>query len=200
MFITLEGIDGCGKSTQAALLANLLAERRDVVRTREPGGWPEGGALRELLLHGGLCGSWTEVLLFVADRCEHASKVILPALRRGETVICERYNDSTLAYQCWGRGLDREKVEALIDWCGLPQPEVTLWFDLPVELALSRRTSRGGCDRFEAQELAFHRRIAQGFAELSRETGRIVRIDGAQSEADVTEQMVNALRQRGVQF
>ena len=105
MFITLEGIDGCGKSTQARLLCEALSARGTVVQTREPGGWEGGAELRSMVLGGSLKHPWSELFLFLLDRAEHAARVITPALEAGRHVVCERYHDSTLAYQVWGRGM-----------------------------------------------------------------------------------------------
>lgn len=199
MFITLEGIDGSGKSTQAERLEALLKSAgHKVRRTREPGDWSGGEALRSLLLTGTILHSWTEVLLFAADRCEHVSQVVAPALKRCETVICERYNDSTLVYQCWGRGLDRSQVESLLQWCRLPEPDLTFWLEIPPEMALDRRQNRGGDDRFEAERAEFHARLHRGFSQLAQEKRRIIPIDGTQCEERVTLALEEVLKQRGL--
>ena len=182
MFITLEGIDGCGKSTQARLLTEKLRSVRgedSVVWTKEPGGWPGGNHLRQILLEGSLCHPWTELFLFLADRCEHAQQVILPALSAGKIVVCERYNDSTMAYQSAGRGIGAEKIETLFRWSANPVPDLTFWIDLPAEKAYDRMVSRGTPDRLESEGISFLHRVRQGFlllAEQNRE--RIVAVDG----------------------
>lgn len=200
MFITIEGIDGCGKSTQAARLSDQFRRAgKKFLWTREPGGWNQGNALRSLLLGGNLAHPLTEIMLFMADRCEHAKQTIEPALAAGECVICERYNDSTRAYQCWGRGQDRKKLEDLIEWCGFPEPDLTLWLDIPVENAFARRASRGGTDRFEGEKTDFHRRVAEGFESLALEyADRFVRINASKSEERVEEQIRFELKRRRV--
>ncbi|MBR1672990.1 MAG: dTMP kinase, partial [Fretibacterium sp.] len=121
-FITLEGIDGCGKSTQASHLARWLEGRGwNVERTFEPGGWNGGRALRSLVLEGEVTGAETELLLFLADRSGHLASVVRPALAAGRAVLCERYSDSTWAYQVGGRGLDPVKVRGLMELCGFPE-------------------------------------------------------------------------------
>lgn len=182
MLITIEGIDGAGKTTLARhAVAALERAGREVVWTREPGDWSDGATMRELLLGGRLKNHLTEVLLFLADRCEHTAQTLLPALRQGAIVLCERYNDSTRAYQCWGRNVDRSRLESLIGWCGFPEPDLTLWLDIPVETALRRVAERGGRDGIESEASAFHFRVAQGFRALAREyPRRIVRLDATQ--------------------
>ncbi|MGI6075276.1 MAG: dTMP kinase [Pyramidobacter sp.] len=200
MFITIEGIDGCGKSTQAAFIAELLREKgKKVLWTHEPGDWSQGDALRSILLNGDLKNPMTEILLFLADRCEHVAQTIEPALSAGTWVVCERYSDSTRAYQCWGRGLDRRKLENLLNWCALPEPDLTLWLDLPPEEALRRRSERGGGDRIESEQRDFHRRVARGFRDLAGEYGhRFVRIDAGGAKAQTQLEIQDALRERGI--
>src|SRR5688572_12082172 len=140
MFVTFEGPEGSGKSTQVGLLARALEESGfEVVSTREPGGVPAAEKIREVVLHGALYPE-TEALLFLAARAEHARAVIRPALERGAVVLCDRFNDSTLAYQGYGLGLDIERLRDLCDFAaaGL-QPDLTLLLDLPVEAGLGRR-------------------------------------------------------------
>jgi len=179
IFITLEGGDGVGKTTQQALLAERLRqEDYDCLCTREP--W----VMRELLLHWDLLDPLAELLLYVADRAEHVSKVIAPALAAGRVVVCDRFTDSTLAYQGYGRGLNLEKIRQLNHWAtsGL-QPHLTLWLDLPPEVALARIGAR---DRLEQEHLEFHRRVHQGFQALAAaEPQRIVRIDAKGSLLEV---------------
>ena len=200
MFITLEGIDGCGKTTQARLLCrNMEALGKTCLLTREPGDWSEGALMREILLKGSIEHPLTEVLLFLADRCEHMSQVIEPALARGEVVLSDRYNDSTLAYQCWGRGVSRYDVERLFGVCGLRVPDATLWFDLSPEEALRRRGLRGSGDRIENAEAAFHRRVAEGFKALAAEfPRRFIRIDATPSVEAVALCVMQELSERGL--
>ena len=167
MFITLEGIDGCGKSTQARLLCEALSARGAVVQTREPGGWEGGAELRSMVLGGSLKHPWSELFLFLLDRAEHAARVITPALEAGKHVVCERYHDSTLAYQVWGRGMPFEPLRGAAELAGFPKPEATVLFDIEPELALSRVAKRGRPDAFESEGLAFMRRIAEGYRALA---------------------------------
>lgn len=184
-FISLEGSEGCGKSTQAEHLRAWLTDRGvEVLVTREPGGTPTGEAIRNILQHnasGEPISVHAEVLLFAASRAQHVAHVIRPALERGAWVICDRYVDSSLAYQAYGRDLS---VDLLLEintyavdgvW-----PERTLLFDLPVETALARVAGRGEePDRFEAEDLEFHRRVRDGYHRLAaRFRDRYVVLDG----------------------
>ncbi len=194
-FITLEGVEGCGKSTQARRLAQALrAAGRDVVATREPGGTPLADAVRAIFLdasHGGM-SPLTELLLVSAARADHVDRVIRPALERGASVVCDRFVDSTRAYQGGGRGLSREIVDAIESpaRAGL-LPAVTLLLDLPAEEGLARARRRhaaaAGPDdaptRFDEAEIAFHRRVRSAFLRLAgEEPGRLVVIDASGDE------------------
>lgn len=167
MFITFEGIDGCGKSTQALFLYEAIKERREVVLTKEPGGWDGGSSLRELVLGGGLKHRWSEAFLFMLDRAEHVAKVVQPAMAAGKTVICERYQDSTLAYQAWGRGMPFEALSGMARAACFPVPDVTLLFDIEPELALKRVAERGRPDAFENEGLRFMAKIREGYLSLA---------------------------------
>ena len=164
-FITFEGIDGAGKSSHVEWLAGRLRETGRTVRvTREPGGTPLGERLRELLL-GQAMHLETETLLMFAARREHLAQVIEPALAAGEWVVCDRFTDATHAYQGGGRGLDRARIQILENWVhGTLQPDLTLLFDLPLEVARERiaLTSRS-LDRFEQEKADFHRRVRQAY-------------------------------------
>ncbi len=201
MFITLEGVDGSGKSTQAGLLAERLKKRfprRSVLRTREPGGWEGGGWIRERILEGEYLHPMSELLLFLVDRCEHVRRQILPVLDAGGIVICERYSDSTMAYQSWGRGIPAERVSLLIDWCGLPSPDVTFWLDLPVRTALERLGGRGDADRFESEGEPFLERVRAGFASMADENpGRFIRSDATASPEDLSSSLFTLLEESG---
>lgn len=179
-FITLEGIDGAGKSTQHAwLIEYLKAQGREVVATREPGGTPLGEKLRAILLNEPMHLE-TEALLMFAARREHLARVILPALERGAWVVCDRFVDASLAYQGGGRGLSATKLAILADWVldGL-KPDLTLLFDAPVELALQRlHANTPDPDRFEREQGDFFERVRSTYLELAaREPERIRRID-----------------------
>lgn len=189
IFITIEGIDGAGKSTQARMLADWLRAQslpracrggHDALLTREPGGTELGERLRALLLDGrARVGAAAELLLYAADRAQHVEEVIRPALAAGRAVVCERYTDSTAAYQGYGRGLNLEVVRRLNEFAtGGLEPDLTLLLDLPVELARVRMA--GTPDRLERQAVAFHERVKAGYLELARAHGRRVRaIDAA---------------------
>ena len=169
MFITLEGIDGSGKSTQSERLAQWLTNRtgRETIRTYEPGGYPNGDFLRKLILGSTDLSVKAELLLFLADRAEHVSKVIAPALQAGHNVICERWNDSTLAYQSGEGKLSRDEVMSLIFACNFPEPDVKIFLDLPPETALSRIMERTDSDKFESEGLALLTRVATSYRELA---------------------------------
>lgn len=192
-FITFEGGEGSGKTTQIKLAAGWLRERgTPVLATAEPGGTPLGRKIREILLNR---GSWTigaeaELLLFAAARAQHVEEAILPALERGEWVLCDRFADATLAYQGFGRGLDVAFIRTLNDFSAQAlKPEMTLLFDLPVEVGLARAKKRvsgvrpdAAEDRFEQEERAFHGRIREGYLFLAAaEPERFRIIDGAGS-------------------
>lgn len=196
VFITLEGGEGVGKTTQQALLVERLRqEGYACLCTREPGGTALGKTLRELLLHGDPLSPLAELLLYAADRAEHVSKVIAPALAAGQVVVCDRFTDSTLAYQGYGRGLDLEKIRQLNHLAtGGLQPHLTLWLDLPPEVGLARAKAR---DRLEQERLEFHRRVYQGFQALAAaEPQRIVRVDAQGSPAEVAARLWSVVEPR----
>jgi len=196
LFITLEGGDGVGKTTQQALLAERLRqEGYACLCAREPGGTALGKALRDLLLYGDPLNRTTELLLCAADRAEHVSKVIAPALAAGQVVVCDRFTDSTLAYQGYGRGLDFGKIRQLNHLAtGGLQPHLTLWLDLPPEVGLARKRIP---DRLEQERLEFHRRVYQGFQVLAAsEPQRIVRIDAEGSPAEVAARIWSVVESR----
>jgi dTMP kinase len=196
LFITLEGGEGAGKSVQAEALAKCLAEAGlTVVRTREPGGTPLGERLREIALDltSGSSGlsldPLTEALLFVAARAELVADIIAPALARGETVVCDRFADSTAAYQGFGRGVELATIDQLnaIAAQGL-RPDLTVLLDLPAEEGLSRTQAKAQSDRFEREEPAFHERLRQGYHSLAtREPERWLVVDATQPPRVVTD-------------
>jgi dTMP kinase len=177
-FITLEGIDGAGKSTHLAWLAERLrGGGRELVVTREPGGTPLGEKLRGLLLHEPM-DPGTETLLMFAARHEHVQQVIRPALARGAWVLSDRFTDATFAYQGGGRGVPLAKLRALEDWVqeGL-QPDLTLFFDVPVELGQARlQGASATLDRFEREARAFHERVRAAYLERARSDPRRMRV------------------------
>lgn len=180
LFITFEGGEGSGKSTQARLLKERLErEARTVVLVREPGGTPLGEEVRRLLLHRETeLTPQTEMLLFLAARAELVRRVILPALERGDVVICDRFSDSTLAYQGYGRGLDLDEIRRLDSWAtGGLLPDLTVLLDVPVEVGHER--NRAGEDAFEREDDAFHQRVREAYRALAKEQpGRWLVLEG----------------------
>jgi dTMP kinase len=169
VFLTLEGGDAAGKTTQAAALERWLAERgRTVVRTREPGGTELGVAIRDLVLHGGHVTPRAEALLYAADRAHHVATVVRPALERGDVVVQDRYLDSSIAYQGAGRVLDADEVRDLSTWAteGL-LPDMTVLLDLDPVVARVRRGDRAAEDRLEAEHDQFHERVREAFLALA---------------------------------
>ena len=197
MFVTFEGIDGSGKSTQAELLRNRLeAEGRDVVATREPGGTELGERIRDLLLHGEHMSPWAEALLYAASRAQHVVEVVRPALERGAWVVCDRYVDSSVAYQGVGRGLGLDRVlDINLAAVGGLVPDRTFLLALDV----SQREARisGDHDRREREAADFHARVAQGYRELAaRFPERIVVLDASLPPDTIAEEVYGALRVR----
>ena len=177
-FITFEGIDGAGKSSHVEWLADLLRQRGLTVQvTREPGGTALGEKLRALLLNESMHLE-TETLLMFAARREHLDKLIIPALKRGEWVVCDRFSDATYAYQGGGRGLDRSKCQQLEHWVHADvQPDLTLLFDLPLEVARERiALASRVLDRFEQERADFHERVRQAYHERAHSHAQRVRV------------------------
>jgi dTMP kinase len=201
-FITFEGIEGSGKSTQLrALAAHLRSAGHDVVATREPGGTAAGCAIRRLLLGPDAVplAPLAELLLYLADRAQHVDEVIRPALAAGGIVLSDRFSDSTLAYQGYARGLDLPMLRALDERArGGLAPALTVLLDCPVEAGLARARGRSGiADRFERETAAFHERVRAGFQALAaEEPQRFVVIDAAAPVADVEARVVEAVARR----
>lgn len=196
MFVTFEGADGSGKSTQAELLrASLAAEGRDVVLTREPGGTELGELIRTLVLDGPDMAPWAEAALFAASRAQHVEEVIRPALDRGADVICDRYVDSSLAYQGLGRGLGVEEVlELNLRATGGLLPDTTVLLILDPETAAARA---GESDRLEREGDDFRRSVDLAYRELAeRFPERIVTIDGAGAPEEIAREVRERLRVR----
>lgn len=198
MFISFEGIDGSGKSTQATLLASELRRRgRQVVLTREPGGSPGAEEIRKLLVEGGETrwSAETEVLLFTAARRDHLERVIQPAITNGTTVITDRFADSTRVYQGAARADLRTLVDQLHEMMIRTEPDLTFLIDLPADLAHHRSLSRGGNeDRFEGMGLEFQKRLRQGFLDLAASSpDRIRLVDGRGAADEVSARVLAAL-------
>ena len=203
-FITFEGGDGTGKTTQLKALESYLhAQGRACVSTREPGGTALGKMIRQVLLEVGKqpIASPTELFLYLADRAQHVQEVILPAIDAGKIVLCDRYTDSTLAYQGYGRGID---LKLLRQWNEIAnrgvEPDLTLLFDCPVEMGLSRTVQRqsntgaapGREDRFERERVEFHEKVRAGFLAMARaEPARFRIIDASRPEEQVTREIQN---------
>ncbi len=190
LFITLEGTEGVGKSTQIDFVhRHFQAQSRDVVLTREPGGTPIGEAIRELVLDKTYTGmaADTELLLMFAARAEHIDKVIKPALSAGKVVISDRFTDASYAYQGVGRNLSYARIAPLEQWAlqGL-KPDLTLLLDAPVEIGLERAAKRSEKDRFESEKQNFFERIRESYLEIAaREPARVHVIDATQAIEDV---------------
>ena len=192
-FVTFEGIEGCGKSTQLKRVAEALRSRRiSFAATEEPGGSGIGRKIRSLLLNRSQVeiSPEAELLLFMADRAQHIQEMIRPALEQNRFVLCDRFADATVAYQGFGRGLDIPLINRLNRFaCGDLKPDLTFLFDLPVEIGLTRATARMAGekpalreDRFESEALEFHRRVRDGYLRLATKDAKRFRIiDAAQS-------------------
>lgn len=183
LFITLEGVDGAGKSSHTDWLAeHFRARGRTVLHTREPGGTPVGEKLREIVLHEPMHAE-TEALIMFASRREHLEQVILPALARGEVVISDRFTDASFAYQCGGRGLPEARLEILERWVHeATQPDLTLLFDVPDEVARARLAAARSPDRFERESRAFFERVRAAYLRRAEQNPQRIRvIDGTRS-------------------
>ena len=202
-FISFEGTEGVGKTTAIEqLCVRLQARGIDYLRTREPGGSPFAERLREILLDPNTAiNDDTELLLMFAARCDHMQQVILPALQRGTWVICDRFTDSTVAYQGFGRAdgdaIVRAKIDMLIEQFVVQLPELTLWLDLPVLEGMARANKRSAADRFEQQATEFFTRVHQGFSVLaSEQPERIQRIDASGSANEVSARIWQTIEEK----
>jgi dTMP kinase len=198
-FITLEGGEGAGKSTQARrLAAHLGALGLPVLLTREPGGAPGAEAIRELLLGGMEWDPLAEAMLHFAARREHVARTIRPALAAGIWVVCDRFADSTLAYQGAGQGLSRDVWERLCELTlGAVRPELTLVLDLPPERGMDRALSRGDANRYERQAAAFHARVRASFLAIAaQEPVRCAVLDASRSPGEVLDLSLATIRDR----
>ncbi|KAB7651764.1 dTMP kinase [Sutterella faecalis] len=197
-FITIEGIDGAGKSTQTANLLKFLKDKGiDVVHTREPGGTPPGEKIREMLLSDEM-GATAETLLFFAARAEHVEKVIQPALDAGRWVVSDRFTDATYAYQAGGKGFSGEKIEALEHWTlGNFEPDLTILFDIAPEKAAERLRARAGNeDRFERMGVDFFTRVRNAYLLRARNSpSRFLIVDAEQSPDEVARRIAQGVAQ-----
>ena len=190
-FITFEGMDGAGKSTHLAWFADALRQRGlEVVVTREPGGTPLGEQLREILLNQAMSAG-TEAMLMFAARMEHIEQVIKPALRAGKWVVSDRFSDASFAYQGGGRGFDWNKLKQLEQWVhGDLQPDLTLFFNVPVEVARQRLANNSSLDRFEQEQADFFERVRAGYHKRVQENPqRYAVIDAAKTLNEVKQQL-----------
>ena len=195
LFISLEGVDGCGKSTQTQLLSDWLRQRGsyEVVTTREPGGTPLGVKLRQLIQHGDDMGPRAEALLYAADRAHHVDTLIRPALKRGAIVLSDRYLDSSVAYQAAGRHMPPDQIDLLSRWAtnGL-MPQVTVLVDVDPAVALARQV--GEPDRIEREGVGFQEAVRQGYLDrIKADSGRWVVVPGEGTPAQVFEAIKAAL-------
>ncbi len=185
VFISFEGVEGAGKSTQLKKISDhLIGHGHDVLMTKEPGGTQLGQVLRQQLLdpNQDIRGEFTEILLFTADRLEHVEQVIKPALAGGQIVLCDRYVDSTFAYQAGGRQV-REDVVRMLTGMAPILPQLTLLFDCPVEEGLERVKGRGKMDRFEHEALAFHNRVRDAYLKMAQENPNRIQIISTQNRS-----------------
>ncbi|NRF69793.1 dTMP kinase [Aquincola sp. S2] len=195
-FITIEGIDGAGKSSHIAALAHWIRQQqREVVLTREPGGTRLAESVRELFLHRDDMDALTEALLVFAGRRDHLRQVIEPALARGAVVVCDRFTDATFAYQGAGRGFELQVLSQLEHWVQEGrQPDLTLWFDLPAEVAAARRGAARDADRLERETEDFFERVRDGYAARAAQAPqRFVRINAERPREAVWQQVEAAL-------
>ena len=198
LFITLEGIEGVGKTTQLEFVADYLQKQgREIVITREPGGTPVGEGVRSLVLdnkHTGMVAD-TELLLMFAARAEHIDKVIRPALKAGKVVLCDRFTDASYAYQGLGRNISTERISMLEDWVqkGL-KPDLTLLLDAPVEIGLDRAAKRSEKDRFESEALDFFEAVRNCYLQIAKnDPQRMKVIDASQDLENVKKQVLSVL-------
>lgn len=200
LFVTFEGIDGSGKSCQSLAvfesISKIFGDRR-VIKTHEPGGWVGGEYIREAIIVGEIESIWSEVLLFLADRAEHVHRVIVPALKSRKIVLCERYSDSTIAYQVFGKGFPKDVLDNISKRAGFPVPDMTFWLDVPASLAIERISSRDiAPDRFE-KDLHLFEKISRGYDSLFKsEPGRFFRVDGTLQVEQITKTIVSKILER----
>lgn len=200
LFITLEGVEGAGKSSLMDYISELFTRAgHEVIQTREPGGTKTGEQIREILLDSNNIGldSSTELLLMFAARMQHLEEVIKPAMASGHIVICDRFTDASYAYQGGGRGIEESRIQTLEDWVQLGlKPDLTLLFDLDVEVGLRRAGKRSQADRFEQEDILFFERIRSCYLErANKEPTRFRIIDSGESLENVKQQIQKVLQE-----
>lgn len=198
LFITFEGADGCGKTTQLNLLSEYLKEKgHEVVTTREPGAGEVGKKIRDIVLHyDGEVSPTCEAFLYLADRAQNTDTIIAPAINRGKIVLCDRHTDSSVAFQGYGRGLDIERIKMFnkVATSGLV-PDLTFVFDVDVETAMSRVGKKW--DRIEAEGIEFHEKVRQGFLEIAKaEPDRVKVINASDSIENIFVQVKNIVNEK----
>ena len=195
LFITLEGIEGSGKSTNIKVINNYLNDKNiNYINTREPGGSEVGDQLRNILLNTEKkLSNQTELLLMLADRVNHIETLIQPNLEKGITVISDRFMDSSYAYQGGGREMGLDTITKIIDGLNIIQPNLTLLFDLPVEMALERARKRSKLERFESEDYDFHQRIRETYLFLAEEDSERIKIIDASKDIEEVESQVRKI-------
>ena len=199
MFISFEGTEGVGKTTLIrSIYEDFIAQGKDVILTREPGGTPMAEQIHSLLLavnHEEAMAHDTELLLMYAARAQHLAQVSLPALEAGKIVLCDRFSDASFAYQCAGRGLSETKLQLLNDHFVARMPDITFWLEAPIELGMNRARERGALDRFEQEKVTFFEKVRAGYESLwQRYPERIKRLDATQTPEQVFEQALSYLK------
>lgn len=207
LFVTIEGIDGSGKSTQAGKISKWLEDFTgfESLRTFEPGGWQGGEKLRDLILNDKNFDGISELLLFLADRAGHLSKIIIPAIESGKNVICERYTDSTFAYQSGGHGIDFEQLKKIIESCKFPEPDVTIFLDIAPELAIkrikNRNRNKNKNDKFESEGLKLMKLVSDSYKRISDENpDRFinVHVENYENEEEIFNKIINILQIKSI--
>ena len=199
MFITFEGIEGSGKSSLIAQLKKYFkSSKLEAFFSKEPGGTDLGKEIRKILLNPKHSFDPTsELLLLLADRAEHVQKIIRPNLQKNKLIFCDRYLDSTLAYQGSGRNLDKKIIREMFKALDFPIPDLTILLDVPVQIGLSRARKRNKLDRFEKEDLNFHENVRRSYLDLAKnDSARIVLFDSSISEEELFKKAVNLIKSR----
>ena len=197
MFITFEGIEGSGKSTQIQLLKEFFEKKaQKAFFTKEPGSSEVGKKIRSILLNKeNKISPQTEIFLIFADRVQHVREIIKPNLNEGKIVISDRYYDSSIAYQGQREGVDKTEIYELINMLDLPTPDITFLLDLPVDIGLKRAKNRASLDRFESEEISFHEGVRQNYLDLQEQNfQRIVKIDATQSPNEIFSNIIKRIK------